>query len=182
MTESANRVSALARRSQAVNGMRIVGIDGPSGSGKSTLARAVAAQLDCPVIKIDDFVSWGDLSGWWPRFDEQVLAPLLDGRDAHYQQRDWVGDEFGTGLGEWRTVAWHPLVVFEGVTTTRRESVGQLSLAVWVEAPDEVRLARGLARDGEDHRELWEDWMRREAEFFGADRPRARADLVVPGY
>ena len=181
MTEWADRVTAQARRSSAVNGIRIVGIDGPSGSGKSTLARAVALQLDCPIIEVDDFVSWNDLTGWWPRFDEQVLSPLLKGREAHYQRRDWAGDEFGDSLGEWRTVPWHPFVVIEGVTVTRRDAAGRLSLAVWVEAPRELRLARGIARDGEDHRALWEDWMRREDEFFTADRTRARADLVVPG-
>ena len=181
MTEWPDRVAALARRSSAVNGIRIIGIDGPSGSGKSTLARAVAAQLDCPVIELDDFVSWSDIDGWWPRFEQQVLSPLLEGRDAHYQRRDWDGDEFGTSLGEWRTVPWHPLVVIEGVTATRRETVGRLSLAVWVEAPAELRLARGIERDSEDHRDLWVDWMRRENEFFAADRTRSRADLVVPG-
>ena len=181
MTQWADRVTALARRSSAVHGIRIIGIDGPSGSGKSTLARAVAAQLDCPVIEIDDFVSWNDIHGWWPRFERQVLSPLLEGRVARYQRRDWDGDEFGASLGEWRTVPWHPLVVMEGVTATRRETVGRLSLAVWVEAPAELRLARGVERDGEDHRQLWVDWMRREGEFFAADRTRARADLVVPG-
>jgi len=182
MTEWADRVTALARRSNAVNGIRIIGVDGPSGSGKSTLARAVAVELDCQVIELDDFVSWNDLDGWWPRFDQQVLSPLLLGRDAVYQRRDWIGDEFGTSLGEWRTVPWHPLIVVEGVTATRRETVGRLSLAVWVEAPAELRLARGVERDGEDHRALWDDWMRREDAFFADDRTRSRADLVVPGF
>jgi hypothetical protein len=181
MTDWVERVTALARRSSPVNGIRIVGIDGPSGSGKSTLARAVAAELACPIIELDDFVSWGDLTGWWPRFDEQAFSPLLAGGDAHYQRRDWIGDEFGAALGDWRTVPWHPRVVVEGITATRRETVGRLSLAVWVEAPDELRLARGLERDGHDHLVLWIDWMRREAAFFASDRTRARADLVVPG-
>ncbi|MEO6532330.1 MAG: uridine kinase [Pseudolysinimonas sp.] len=181
MSEWADRVAALARRSNSVNGIRIVGVDGPAGSGKSTLARAVADGLDCPIIELDDFVSWKEFGGWWPRFDEQVLSPLLDGHGADYQRRDWVRDEFGDSLGEWRSVPWHPFVVVEGVTATRRETVGRLSLAVWVDAPAELRLARGIARDGEDHRALWEDWMRREDEFFRSDRTRARADLVVPG-
>lgn len=181
MTPWANRVAELARRSVAVNGIRIIGIDGPAGSGKSTLAREVARQLDCPIIEIDDFVSWGDLSGWWPRFDEQALTPLLAGEAAHFQQRDWAGDEFGNSLDGWRTVPWHPFVIVEGVTCTRRETVGRLSLAAWIEAADAERLRRGLARDGEDHRQLWVDWMPREQQFFAADRTRARADLVVPG-
>ena len=67
---------------------RIVGVDGPSGSGKSTLARRLAAQVEgAIVVKIDDFVAWDDLTEWWPRFDAQVLTPLLAGRTARYQVR-----------------------------------------------------------------------------------------------
>ncbi len=72
-----DRIVRDVRASGAVNGIRIVGIDGPSGAGKSTLAKQVAAALDAPLIQIDDFVSWSDFSGWWPRFDAQVLTPLV---------------------------------------------------------------------------------------------------------
>lgn len=88
----------------SVRGIRIVGSDGPSIAGKSTFARQLASLLDAPVIQIDDFVSWNNLAGWWPRFDHQVLDPLLQGRPARYQQRDWDGDEFGDSLGAWATV------------------------------------------------------------------------------
>lgn len=53
----------------AVRGIKIVGIDGPSGSGKSTLAGKLAPLLNAPVIPIDDFVSWNNFAGWWPRFN-----------------------------------------------------------------------------------------------------------------
>jgi len=159
---------------------RLVAIDGPSGSGKSTLARPVAAHLGAPLIKIDDFVTWQRFGAWWPRFDEQVLQPLLAGRDARYQARDWVGDEFGDGLGEWRTVPWAPVVVLEGVTCTRRAIADRLACRLWVEAPDaDLRLARGLMRDGESHRALWQRWMLEEQAFFAADGARGRADLVI---
>ncbi|MFD1719947.1 uridine kinase family protein [Amnibacterium endophyticum] len=158
---------------------RLIGVDGPSGSGKSTLARAIAGRLDAPVVKVDDFVTWQHFGAWWPRFEEQVVAPLLAGRDARYQARDWAGDEFGDGLAEWRTVPWAPVVVVEGVTSTRAAVADRLACRLWVEAPPDLRLLRGLRRDGESHRALWDRWMREEAAFFAADGTRARADLIV---
>jgi len=165
----------------AEGGIRLIGVDGPQGSGKSTLATRIAARLDAPLIEVDDFVSWVDLVGWWPRFEEQVLKPLLSGSDAHFQVRDWANDEFGTSLGGWKTVPWSPWVVLEGLTCTRAAASDQLALSIWVEAPDAVRLRRGLDRDGETHRQLWLESMRTERKFFAADATRARADLRVDG-
>lgn len=167
----------------ATNGARIVGIDGPSGSGKSTFARALLAQLpgdaERTLVQIDDFVSWPDFAGWWPRFDSEVLQPLSQGRDARYRARDWLDDEFGTSLGEWKVARWAPIIAVEGVTSTRQAAADRLAYAVWVHAPRAVRLRRGIARDGESHRELWLRWMAEEDEFFATDRTRGRADLVI---
>lgn len=158
---------------------RLVAVDGPSGSGKSTLARPLAVHLGAPLIQVDDFVTWQHFGAWWPRFDEQVVQPLLAGRDARFQARDWEGDEFGAALGEWRTVRWAPVVVIEGVTSSRRAISDRLACRLWIEAPADQRLARGLERDGESHRALWEHWMIEETAFFDADGTRARADLVI---
>jgi uridine kinase len=165
--------------SAPVSGVRFVAVDGPSGAGKSTLAAPLAAMFDAPVIEVDDFVSWGDFAGWWPRFEAQVLQPLLRGQDAVYQRRDWIGDEFGAALGAWRTVPWAPVVVIEGVTSTRAAVQDRLACRIWVEAPADERLRRGIARDGESHRGLWERWMREEAAFFEEDGARDRADFIV---
>jgi hypothetical protein len=162
-------------------GVRLVGIDGPSGSGKSVLAGRLVALSGAPVIAVDDFVSWSHFGGWWPRFDRQVLMPLLSGRDAHYQVRDWAGDEFGSSLGGWKRVRWSPLVFLEGVTCIRRAVADRLAYGIWVQAPDELRLARGLDRDGHSHRQLWLDWMAAERRFFAQDGTRARADLRIDG-
>jgi hypothetical protein len=172
---------AVAARDQ-VHGIRIVGVDGPSGAGKSYLTGRLADRLAAPVVAIDDFVSWDDFAGWWPRFDAQVLTPLLAGRDAVYQARDWT-DWHGASLGAWKTLPWSPTVIVEGVTCTRRETVGRLCYAAWVEAPATVRLARGLARDRSfpDAAERWARWMAEEDRFFAADGARDRADIIVPG-
>jgi uridine kinase len=180
MSDDAAEIAASVRRREPVNGIRIVGIDGPSGSGKSLLARQLSSLMAAPIIAIDDFVSWDCFAAWWPRFDEQVLSPLLAGRDATFQARDW-SDWYGSSLGEWKTQRWSSTVILDGVTCTRRDTIGRISYAVWVEAPAELRLARGMARDTDfsGKEELWKQWMREEDEFFTADKTRDRADIVV---
>lgn len=180
-TGTIQRIVDAVQASAPIRGIRLVGVDGPSGSGKSTLAGLIADALGAPLIQIDGFVSWPDFAGWWPRFESQVLEPLLAGEAAHWQVRDWAGDEFGTSLGEWRNQPWAPIVVIEGVTCCRASASGALALAIWVEAPAEIRLERGIARDGDSHRHLWETWMAEEDEFFRADGTRHRADLIVSG-
>jgi hypothetical protein len=166
---------------RAAGGIRIIGVDGPQGAGKSTLGRRIATRGGTALIQMDDFVSWVDLVGWWPRFEAQVLGPLLSGSDAHYQVRDWENDEFGSSLNGWKTVTWSPVVVLEGLTCTRAAAADRLAYRIWVDAPDEVRLRRGLERDGQTHRHLWLSSMAIERQFFTDDATQARADLRVDG-
>ena len=174
------QIAAAVASREPVNGIRIVGIDGPSGSGKSHLARGLADVLKAPIIEVDDFVSWDDFAGWWPRFDTQVFTPLLRGEDAHYQARDWT-NWYGNTLGGWKTQPWTPTMIFEGVTCTRRETIGRLAYTIWVEAPAPMRLARGLARDRSfaGAERLWQKWMAEEEQFFRSDGTRKRADLII---
>jgi hypothetical protein len=167
--------------SRPAKGTRIVGVDGPSASGKSSLTRRLLDRTDATVVEIDDFVSWTDFAGWWPRFDDQVLQPLLSGEDAHYQVRDWQNDPHGLSLGGWKTARWSPLVIFDGVTSTRQAVTDLLTYRIWVEAPADIRLARGIERDGESARHRWLAWMEEERAFFSRDGTRQRADLVVNG-
>ena len=179
-SDAADQIAAAVSERAPVNGIRIVGVDGRSGAGKSFLASRLSSLLSAPIIEIDDFVSWECFAGWWPRFDEQVLSPLLAGRDATYQARDWT-DWYGSTLGSWKTQRWSPTVILEGVTCTRRETVGRLAYTIWVEAPANMRLARGMARDtnfpGKEN--LWKQWMHEENEFFTADKTRDRAHQIV---
>ncbi len=101
-------VLADISRRPAPYGVRLVAVDGGSGSGKTTFAARLAARAGAPLLAGDDFLSWPDFVGWWPRFWDQVVAPLRRGKNARYQARDWVGDEFGTSLGEWKTLPWSP--------------------------------------------------------------------------
>ncbi len=159
--------------------VNLVAIDGYAGSGKSFLARRLAGPLRAPIIEMDDFVSWGDLSGWWPRFEEQVIKPLASGQAARYQRRDWANDYFGNSLNEWRTVERAPIMILEGLTSSRQAIADQLTMAIFVEAPRDVMLQRGLKRDGDGMRERWLKSHRQQEEWFEEDNTRWRAEVIV---
>lgn len=58
----------------------------------------------------DDFASWDQPLNWWPRLQEQVIAPLLQ------QRYDWQRRE----LAEWLVVPAAPVVLIEGVGSSGR--------------------------------------------------------------
>ena len=53
---------------------------------------------------------------------------------------------------------------------------------IWVECPYEIRLQRGVQRDGETMRERWTDvWMPEEDAYFHSQRPDRKADVIIDG-
>jgi len=163
------RVDALRRRHDLV----LVGIGGHGGAGKSTLARAVP---DAVVVGTDEF--WNGSGFELSRLRREVLDPLLAGRPARFASFDWVSR---TPRGE-RVVEPGGVVVVEGVCALHRMFRGDYVLRVWVHAPRELRLARGVARDGEAARATWESvWMPNEDRYVAVDDPVACADLILEG-
>jgi hypothetical protein len=161
---------------------RLIAVDGRAGAGKSTLADRLAAAFGgAAVLRVDGFLCWGDLDGWWPRFEAEALRPLAAGEPARFRVRDWRGDPLGRALDGWRTVRPGEVVVVEGVTCSRRPVADRYALRLWVETPAEVCLRRGLARDGAAMLGRWRDWQRREEAFFAADPVRSRAQVEVCG-
>jgi uridine kinase len=177
------RVAGLAARSRAATETVWVGIDGRGAAGKTSLAAAVAATVGAAghtvqVVHVDDF-SGPHVDTWdRDRFRRQVLEPLLAGLPARYQARDWHTDSGGP----WIDLAAGGVVVVEGVSATTAAVPVPWALRVWVDAPLDVRLARALARDGEERMSLWADrWLPSEEAYVAAERPDLRADLVVDG-
>ena len=167
----------VAERLQGRSGTCWVGVDGFGGAGKTTLAALLALALPgAAVVHVDDFAR-PDLTGWErTRFLAQVVAPLAAGRPARYQRWDWDSD---TGA-EWHCVPPGVPVVVEGVSSTDVRLGVPWDVVVWVEADREVRLARALARDGEDMLERWlTDWIPSEQSWAADQRPRDRADFCV---
>jgi uridine kinase len=159
--------------------VRLVGIDGCGGAGKSTFAGRLSHALgDVPVVHTDDFASHDVPTEWWPRMLHDLIEPLLRGEPASYRPYDWVARRpAGT------TVVIEPLdvVLIEGVGATRAAWRDRLALGVWVDCPRDLRLARGIERDGEELREFWLEWMAAEDVYVVDEKPFAHADVVVDG-
>ena len=170
-------------RPPLLGGGRLVCIDGPAGSGKTTLAAAVvgvaAERVDTVhLIHADDLLTgWGGLPGLGPRLRNYVVGPLASGHPARYRRYDWELE----APAEEHVVAPMDLLVLEGCGTGHRALRSRRATLVWVEAPESLRLARGLARDGEAVRGLWLDWMAQEPLVIGTGAQRRDVDLRVDG-
>ncbi len=168
----------IRRRAPALGDVRLVAIDGPGGAGKSVFARRLSKALDgAPILQTDDFASWDTRHEWWPRLEAEALAPLAAGRVARFERSRWVPEQ----PIEWREVAPGPVVILEGVTAGRVAVRDRLSYLIWVETPADLRLARGVERDGDAQRGQWVSWMAEEDDFFARDDVRSRANLTVHG-
>ena len=158
--------------------MAFVGIDGGGGAGKSTLAHALAAaRPDVRVLHLDDFFvsTIGDpASVDLGRLRREALDPLARGEPARFRRFEWWGEQ----LAEELVLEPGRVVVVEGVFALQPALRDRYDVTVWVETHESLRLARGLERDGEDARSMWEEWQVAEATYA---RAVAAVDLVVLG-
>lgn len=154
---------------------RLVCVDGPSGSGKSTLAASLARAGHPPVqvLATDEMLpgGWGGLPGLAGRV-RPVLRALASGRDGWWRRWDWVADRWA----EWHRVRGAGLVVLEGVGSWHPAWADLVTTAVWLEAPRDVRLARGVARD-DGLAEHWRRWQVAESALHRSSLTRRHADV-----
>lgn len=155
---------------------RLVCVDGPAGSGKTTLTSALADLApQATVVHTDEL-----LAGWQglPDLADAVcrlLEPLSRGEAGTWRRWDWHESTWA----ETHVVEPSDLVVLEGVGSWSPYVAPWVTALVWMEAPHEVRMRRGIKRDGDDFAPYWEQWARDEAALFARDRTRQHADLVI---
>jgi uridine kinase len=171
----------------------LVGIDGRGASGRSTFARALEASADeVTVVEYDDFYlplaerlaraarADPEIGGNfdWRRLRDQVLDPVVRDEPGRYRRYDWLGDR----LAEWHSVPVGGILIVEGNYSTRAELVGYYDYTVWIDAPRELRLERGVRRGGENTRHRWlTEWMPEEDRYVEAEDPATRVDLLLDG-
>jgi uridine kinase len=179
-TTAAGLAAAVRAAPPQLGSTRLVCIDGPAGSGKTTLAGRLAAALgdDAAVVHMDDIYAGWTLTGAAARLAAGVLGPLSAGRPGAYHRYDWIAAWFDDDA---TPVPVAQVLIVEGCGSCPRLIDPWATLRIWVEAPASLRLARGLARDGEELAAHWRRWQREERALFEAEDTRARADLRVDG-
>ncbi|MCW2767173.1 MAG: hypothetical protein JWO11_3132 [Nocardioides sp.] len=157
---------------------RLLCIDGPAAAGKTTLAAAVAElEPDTAVVHVDDLLDgWRGLSTVAEAVDA-LLRPLARGEVGSYRRFDWDLYRFA------ETVHVRPqsLLVLEGCGAGSRAYADLATVIAWVSAPTDLRVTRGVERDGERLRDRQAQWLADEALLFAAEDTRARADVEVDG-
>lgn len=155
----------------------VVAVDGCGGAGKSTFAARLADALGgAPVVSTDEFASWDNPLDWYPRVVDELLTPLAAGKSATYRRSDWGGGESIIV-----TVEPTPMLVLEGVSSSRHAFDDYLAFRIWIETDRDERLRRGLERDGAHMRDQWLQWIADEDTYVARENPRVRADIVIRG-
>jgi uridine kinase len=176
----------LRFRRPKVGNTLFIAVDGRGGSGKSTLAKYLSEKLNAEVVRTDDFASWENPFDWWPLLIEQVFQPIRNGtRTLHYP-----------GASGWdnlrsERVAGQPvteIMILEGVSSSRKEFRQYISLSIFIDAPKDISLRRGLERDRLKGKRseselirLWEGWSSEEDIYLQRDDPKRHADIVIDG-
>jgi uridine kinase len=174
-------IADAVRRSDSPIGLpvKVVAVDGHGGAGKSTLALELSELLGAEIIHTDDFASPENPVHWWPRLIEEALEPIARGAPSISYVRSSWGPGHAPEPATNQPVT--PVMILEGVAASRREFRPYLAYAVWVDAPKDVCIARGVDRDGEAMREQWERWWRDEEAYIRDHRPVVFADAEVSG-
>lgn len=169
----ARPVLELVSRAAAGGDLTLVGIGGHGGAGKTTLAHAIP---EAEIVSTDEF--WTGDGFDLERLRREVVEPLACGETARFASFDWVAR---AARGR-RLIEPAGVVVVEGVCALHRDLRDAYAVRVWVDAPYHVRLARGVARDGEQARRTWvEHWIPSEEAYVARDDPVSCAHVVVDG-
>ncbi|MGG0301544.1 AAA family ATPase [Bacillus albus] len=187
-----NEILEQIRVKSVEQSLLIIGIDGCGGAGKSTLANKIKNKFSTvTIVHMDDFYlpsaqivnehPTNKLIGAdfdWKRLLQEVLDPISNGIEGCYKRYDWETDS----LAEFHTVPTNGIVIIEGVYATRQELTEMYDLKIWVNCPRETRIKRGIARDGEAARDMWENnWMVAEDMYVESHKPHAFADIIIDG-
>lgn len=177
----------ISEKEPKVGSTFFVAVDGHGGSGKSTFARLLADALGAQLITQDDFASWDNPLNWWPSVIEKVFKPIQNGvKTISYERSQWWPNHKPEPV---KDMPITPIMVLEGVSSSRSEFRDYISLSIFIDTPEDVCLLRGVQRDldakvgktKEEITAMWLDWIKEENTYFTRDNPKGNADIVIDG-
>lgn len=178
-----------------------IGIAGGTASGKTTVARRIAEALaGRPVAFIDQDAYYKDLSDLAPErrrevnfdhpdaFDVDLLVRhLADLKEGHSVEKPTYSFVEHSRRDETVTIEPAPVVVLEGILVLALEPVRSLlDLRIYVDADDDVRVARRIQRDvterGRDLTGVLDQYFStvRPMHWSFVEPSKRYADVIIP--
>ena len=163
----------------------IVAIDGRCGGGKSTLAAAIAAELDCNLIHMDDFflrpeqrtperLATAGENIDHERFLEEVLLPLQRGEPFAYRPFDCSRMALGAPVD----VCPKALTVVEGSYSLHPKLFSYYDLRIFVDIDPEEQMKRIVKRNPLSAEIFRTRWIPMEEAYFSAFAVKENSDIV----
>jgi uridine kinase len=161
----------------------VIVIDGFGGSGKSTFATKLCEHLpNAGIVCVDHFYQpltpGGENEFHWDRFEKEVIEQLRKREAICYALYSWKEQAFFNDISLQKD---QPVIV-EGVYTSQEKYRDAYSIKIWIDTPEHIRLERGVKRDGESVRVMWENvWLPYTRTYMAEHRPDEAADIVIDG-
>ncbi len=177
----------------------VVALDGGSGAGKSTLASLIAAEFETSLIPLDDFFSaqipddhWDTFSVEeklknifdWKRLRNQVLEPLLAGKNAQWYAFDFEAKN-SDGSYQMQTDYCERLpadvILLDGAYSASLPIADLIDLKILVEVPIKERHQRLELRENDKNflAQWHQRWDEAETHYFTHRRPQSSFDVIV---
>ena len=155
---------------------RLVLVDGRSGAGKTRFAESLAEQTGFQVLSLDLlYPGWDGLDAGATKAYREVMLPWSEGREVEIQEWDWRDMGYRGSHG---VTASRGLIV-EGCGALTVSSRALAAEAYWLEAPEQLRRQRALARDGESFRPHWQRWALQEDRLLEIHRSPSLASQII---
>lgn len=157
-------------------GRCLIALDGPAASGKSTVGERLAKVLDSSCIHMDDFflpfslrtqqrLSQPGGNVHYERFQEEVLAPLKEGRPFSYRVFDCASGDYSAC----KEAFPHPVEIIEGSYSQHPYFEEPYDITVFLQISPQEQQNRILARNGEKGWKMFRDrWIPLENAYFSA--------------
>lgn len=172
-------VDRCLNASRGLGSGTLICIDGPAGSGKTTLASQLGPLLSAQVIHMDDlYPGWQGIEQGANLLVNQILEPLSAGQHGRYPRYDWMAGKYM----ERHHVPLADFLVVEGCASATKAVDRYDPLIIWVEAPDDIRLVRGLERDGTGAQQQWLTFMEQERVIYQENETSLRAHIKIDGF
>lgn len=170
-------------RSNRSKGAVVVGIDGRSGAGKSTLSSLIspiltAHGLRCAWVELERFIEgWEGLVAGTRHVAKKMLGPMRTRGWACLTEWDWHSMQWASNVRIPESGKLDVLLL-TGCGATSMSCSPHLSVAVWVQAPQEVRRRRVQKRE-EGSDQWWDTWSAQEDILLEEKDSFADADILV---